>query len=82
MANFHVKNLSKPTPPLLKRISKSLIALSTTLTGSSLVTWAAADDEKIKKLAFIVMATSVGSGALGTLILNMFGVDENDTPTT
>ena len=39
-----------------------------------------ADDEKIKNL-YIITVVSVLSTVLGTIILNMFVADENDTPT-
>ena len=82
MANFHVKNLTKPTPPLLKRISNTLLKLGATLTTFSVGTYVIVEDEKIKNLAYIVTVVSVSSTALGTIILNMFVADENDTPTT
>lgn len=82
MANFHVKNLTKPTPPLLKRISNTLLKLGATLTTFSVGTYVIVEDEKIKNLAYIITVVSVSSTALGTIILNMFVADENDTPTT
>jgi len=82
MANFHVKNLAKPTPPLLKRISNTLLKLGGSLTAITFGAYVIADDEKIKNLAYIITVVSVSSTALGTIILNMFVADENDTPTT
>lgn len=81
MANFHVKNLAKPTPPLLKRISNTLLKLGGTLTTFSFGTYVIVEDEKIKNLAYITACTSLGCTAAGTIILNMFVADENtDTP--
>ena len=82
MANFHVKNLVKPTPPLLKRISNTLLKLGGSLTAFTFGTYVIADDEKIKNLAYIISIVSLGCTGLGTIILNMFVADENDTPTT
>ncbi len=79
MATFHVKNLAKPTPPLLKRISNTLLKLGATLTTFSVGTYVIVEDEKIKNLAYIVTVVSVSSTALGTIILNMFVADEPPT---
>ena len=82
MATFHVKNLAKPTPPLLKRISKTLMALGATLSAFSFGTYFNIEDEKMKNLCYWVGVISVASTSVGVIILNMFVADENDTPTT
>jgi len=78
MANFHVRNLTKPTPPLLKRISNTLLKLGGTLTTFSFGGYVIMEDEKMKNLCYITALVSLISSALGGVILNMF-VDEVPT---